>query len=52
MACYRHLCPALKAACLFQLPIQAANLALLVGAIVQQRTLHLTRLARTLAPAS
>ena len=52
MACYRHLFPAFKAACLFQLPIQAANLALLVGAIVQQRTLHLTRLARTLAPAS
>ena len=46
MAFYRHLFPALKAACPFLLPTQAANLALLVGAIVQQRTLNLTRLAR------
>ena len=52
MACYRHLCSALKAACPFLLPTQAANLALLVGAIVQQRMLHLTRLARALALAS
>lgn len=46
MAFYRHLYPALKAACPFLLPTQVANLALLVGAIVQQRTLNLTRLAR------
>lgn len=46
MAFYRHLFPALKAACPFLLPTQVANLALLVGAIVQQRTLNLTRLAR------
>ncbi|HEX2298564.1 MAG TPA: transposase [Pseudonocardiaceae bacterium] len=46
MAFYRHLFPALKAAYPFLLPTQAANLALLVGAIVQQRTLNLTRLAR------
>jgi hypothetical protein len=45
MPCDRRLFPLIASHCPFLLPTQAANLALLIGAILSTRTLCLTTLA-------
>ena len=46
MVFYRRLFPVVKNVCPFLLPTQAANLALLIGAILSKRSLCLTTLAK------
>lgn len=46
MVFYHSLFAAITATCSFLLPTQAANLALLIGAILTKRTLCLTALAK------
>jgi len=47
MRFYRRIFPVVQSLCPFLLPTQAANLALLIGAILTRRTLSLTSLAKT-----